>query len=367
MTDKKVVLVTGVSRDWGGRVASELVAMPDLHVIGLDNEKPDPEIKGLDFIKADIRNPHLVDLLQEEGVEVVCHLAFMESQQPNEQALDFNVIGTMKVFGACSQSGVKKIVLKSTTAVYGANPDNSAFLREEHPLKSNSENGYVHDMVEVESFCNGFRLQAPDITLTILRFPSIIGPSVDTPMTRLLQQPFPPVLLGFDPMVQIIHENDVVGAILYAIDQEIPGVYNVAAEGVMPLYKLIKLSGKQPLPVFHLFAYWGSDLLNLTGIPYQKYMPVDIDYIRYAWVSDLNKMRETMGFTPDFTAEEALREFAGFQRMRLYQPQAPDLEHDEQRLKDTIERRKRLRQRQSEPVEYGDEMGELDNEEEGGI
>ncbi len=367
MIDKKVVLVTGVSDFWGSRVASELVTRPDLYVIGLDSKKPDQEIKGLDFIQADIRNSHLVDLLQEEGVEAVCHLAFVESQQPNEQAFDYNVIGTMKVFGACAQSGVKKIVLKSATAVYGANPNNSAFLREEHPLPSNSQNGYVRDLVEIESFCNGFRLQAPEITLTVLRVPSIIGPAADTPMTRLLKRPFPPVLLGFDPMIQVIHENDVVGAILFAMDEDIPGVFNVAAEGVMPFYKLIKLAGKQPLPVFHLFAYWGSDLLNLSGIPYQKYMPVDIDYIRYPWVSDLNKMRAIMGFTPHYTAEEALREFAGFQRMRQYQTQESDLEHDEQRLKDTIERRKRLRQRQTEMGDAGYEMGELDREEEGGI
>ncbi|MGE5223952.1 MAG: NAD-dependent epimerase/dehydratase family protein [Omnitrophica WOR_2 bacterium] len=367
MTGKKVVLVTGVSKGWGKRVASELVTRPGLHIIGLDREKPDPEIKGLDFIQADIRNPHLVDLLQEEKVEVLCHLAFMETRRPDEQAFDFNVIGTMKVFGACAQASVKKIVIMSTTAVYGANPNNPAFLREEHPLKNSSENGYLHDMLEIESFCNGFRLQAPEITLTLLRFPSIIGPSADTPMTRLLKQPFPPVLLGFDPMVQIIHESDVVAAILFSIDQDIPGVYNVAAEGVMPLDKLIKLAGKQPLPVFHLFAYWGTDLLNLTGLPYQKYAPVDIDYLRYTWVSDLSKMHDCMGFTPHYTAEEALREFAGFQRMRPYQTQSSELEHDEKRLKDTIERRRRLRQRQSGIAGPGDVMGDLDNEEEGGI
>ena len=57
MTEKRVVLVTGVASHWGARVATQLMAEPDLRVIGLDTEPPQQDIKGLDFIQADIRNP----------------------------------------------------------------------------------------------------------------------------------------------------------------------------------------------------------------------------------------------------------------------------------------------------------------------
>jgi UDP-glucose 4-epimerase len=96
-------------------------------------------------------------------------------------------MGTLKVFGACALAGVRKIVLKSTMMVYGARPDNQFYLTEEHPLKGSHSYGYTRDMIEIEAFCNGFRRQAPDVQLAVLRFAQIIGPAADTPMTRFLK------------------------------------------------------------------------------------------------------------------------------------------------------------------------------------
>jgi len=365
MTKKKVILVTGVSGDWGGRVAARLVAesgqqFPDLdaeagadgiHVLGLDIEPPDPEIKGLDFIQADIRNPLLIDLLRSESVHTVVHMAFMESARPIEASFDYNVIGAMKVLGACAEAGVKKVVLKSSTMVYGALPSNPAFLTEQYPLNGSRKNGVINDLVEIEAFCNGFRRQTPQMTLTVLRFPNIIGPTADTPMTRFLSQPWTPVLMGFDPLVQVIHEQDVLEALVFAIHNDASGAFNVAAEGVLPLRKLMSLAGKLGLPIFHLAAYWGRNLAGRAGSDH--YLPIELDYMRYPWVADLEQMRHTLGFTPRYTAEEALREYAGQQRLRGYQGEEAALKYDEERLRDTIERRRRLRERAARAAHNG--------------
>lgn len=343
MTDKQTILVTGVAGYWGGRVAEKLVAVSGCHVIGLDSSTPENEIKGLDFIQADIRNPLMVDLLREEMVDTVCHLTFSENIKPSEADFDLNVLGTMKLLGACAEAGVRKVVLKSSTAVYGAHPNNSAFLKEEHPLKGSLAYGYTRDMVEIEAFCNGFRRQVPEMALTVLRFPSIVGPTADTPMVRFLQEPFTPILLGFDPMMQVIHEEDVVEALVYAMLNNCPGVINVAAEGVLPLSKVMALAGKLPLPVFHLFLYWGSGILGSTGTPLHRFLPIELDYLRYPWVGDLTRMREELGYYPRYTAEEALREFAAKLRVRRYLPESRALAYDEERLRDTIERRRRTR------------------------
>ena len=356
MTGKKVVLVTGVAGYWGGRLATQLVTQSDLHVIGLDSERPKQEIKDLDFIQADIRNPLLVELLKGEAVHTVCHLAFNKSAVLSEAAFELNVLGTMKVFGACAEAGVKKIVLRGTTAVYGALPNNSAFLKEEHPLNGSRSNGYIRDMIEVEAFCNGFRRQSPEVMLTLLRFSSIVGPNADTPMTRFLKEQWTPVLLGFDPLFQVIHENDVVDALVFAVVNDTPGVFNVAAEGILPLRKLMSLAGKMSLPVFHLFAYWGTGLMGSIGKRVINYTPIELDYIRYPWVGDLRRMREEMGFTPHYTAEEAVREFAGYQRMAGYMPEAASLAYDEERLRDTLERRRRSHlHKPAAPPEEGDD------------
>jgi UDP-glucose 4-epimerase len=346
----KVVLVTGVAGYWGSQVAARLVTEPGLHVLGLDANPPQEGIEGLEFIQADVRNPLLAELFQTEKVDTVCHLNFVPSTRPREVTFDTNLMGTMKVFGACVQAGVRKIVLKSSTAVYGAHPHNPAFLTEAHPLRGSRRYGYVRDLVEIEAFCNGFRRQSPGTALTVLRFASVVGPTADTPMTRFLKGRWSPVLLGFDPLMQLIHQDDVVQTLVHAVVNDVPGVFNVAAGDPMPLRRIMGLAGKLPLPVLHLLAYRGVTLLGGTRLPLARYVPMDLDYLRYRWVGDLTKMHDELGFAPLYTAEEALREFAGQRRIHRYTPQAAALTFDEERLRDTIERRRRAQERQESTV-----------------
>jgi UDP-glucose 4-epimerase len=225
--------------------------------------------------------------------------------------------------------------------IYGALPSNSSFLHEDQPLNANRNYEYTRDLVEIEAFCNGFRRQTPDLLLTILRFAHIVGPKSDTPLTRFLREEQAPALLGFDPMMQIIHEADVLAALVHAVVHDVPGVFNVAAEGVLPLWKLVGLAGKLPLPVFHPLAYLGVSLFG------PNYAPIALDYLRYPCVADLTRMRTELGFVPQYTAEEALREFAAQQRLRQYLPESLAMAFEEERLRDTIERRRRTRAMQS--------------------
>ncbi len=335
----KTVLVTGVSSQWGQWLAAKLSAQPGLRLIGIDTAPPPETIEGLDFVQADIRNPLLAEFLELEAVDTVCHLDFIERYRRSEPVFEHNVIGTMKLLGACAQAGVRKVVFKSSTRVYGASPRNPAFLTEARPIRGARRYGYNRDLVEIESFFNGFQRQHPDMVLTILRFPNIVGPRANTPFTRFLSDPKAPVLLGFDPMMQVIHEEDVVRALLHAVRGDYPGAYNVAAEGILPLLKIMGIAGKIPIPLVHLLPYWAVNL----GTPLSRHLPIEPDYLRYRWVADLQRMKEVMEFTPEYTAEEALREFAGERRARRYMPEKSPLAYDEERLRDIIERRRRMR------------------------
>jgi UDP-glucose 4-epimerase len=345
------VLVTGVAGYWGYRVAQKLAADPQYHVLGLDTVQPRNAIPGLDFVQADIRNPLLVELFRAEQVEVVCHLAFKESARRSETAFDHNVMGTMKVLGACAESSVKKIILMSSTAVYGADFKNPAYLTEESPLAGSRDYGSIRDLIEIEAFCNGFRGQFPNRKLTILRFPNIVGPTVDSPMTKFLQEPLSPSLLGFDPMMQLIHEDDVVNALVHVVQNDYAGVFNVAAEDLMPLSKVTGLAGKMRIPVFHLFAYWGYSMMGGSGLRLSKRVPIELDYIRYRWVGDLGKMRDELQFSPAFTAEVALREFDEQNRVKQYVPEAITKAYDVDRLRSIIERRKKKTDTEPDGVE----------------
>jgi UDP-glucose 4-epimerase len=339
----RVVLITGVASYWGTQVADRLVTETDFHVIGLDASRPANEIQGLDFLQIDVRNPALVDLLRAEGVDAVCHLAFESRVRPSEATFDLNVMGTTKLLGACAEASVDKVVLKSSTAVYGARPSNSAFLTEDHAHRGSKRYGYVRDLVQIEAFCNGFCRRVPEMAITTLRFANIIGPTADTPMNRFLKDSWAPGLLGFDPLLQFIHEDDVVEALVHALIHDVQGPFNVAAEDVLPLNKARALASKPRRSVLHPFAYWA------LGVPgrrsgFRRHLPLDPDYLRYSCIADLTRMREELGFEPRYLAEDALLELAEQKRLRQYLPQSAVLAQSEERLRAIIEHRQRGRE-----------------------
>lgn len=340
MAEERIVLVTGVANFWGRRVAGRLMEHDELHVIGIDREPLETNVDQLDFVQADVRNPLLVDLLREEQVDTVVHLQFRESNTPTESSFDENVMGTAKLLGACSEAAVRQVIGMSSLMVYGAHPDNPMFLREDRPLEGNKKYGYIRDWIEMEAYYDSFRNQNPERVMTVLRFGHIVGPKVDSPLTRFLRQEEALVLLGFDPMLQIIHEADVVSALVHATLNDFNGTFNVAPEKGMPLWKTQGLASKLPIPVLHPLAYWSA---SVGGT---RLAPLPLDHLRYPCMGDMTKMQTVLNFAPQYTPEETVREFAAQQRThKLLGKKAAD-EFEQERLRDTIARRKRTRQRE---------------------
>ena len=111
-------------------------------------------------------------------------------------------------------------------------------------------------------------------------------------------------------MMQLVHEDDVVNSVVHAVRNDYSGDVNIAAQGLMPLSKIVGLAGRMRLPVFHLFAYWGSSLIGSSGLRLSRHTPIELDYIRYRWVADLEKMREIFQFEPSISAEDAISDFS---------------------------------------------------------
>lgn len=357
MRDKKVVLVTGVAGYWGASLARRLLQDENYRVIGLDVEPPQPPVEGLDYVQADIRNPLLADLLRVEKVDSICHLAFVHSDGRSEAAFDYNVMGTMKVAGAAAAADVPNVILKSSTMVYGAHPHNSAFLHEDAPLRGSRRFGYNRDRLEIEAFVNGFRRQAPQVKVAVLRFAAIVGPDSPSPFNRYLRSKAPPVPLGFDPMMQVVHEEDVVAALAQAIDSDYAGVCNVAAKGPLPLLRILALAGRMPIPVPHPLLYQGRRWLGARR--FQRLCPLQPDYLRYRWTVDVGEMREGLGFEPHIFADEAVENLGAHLRMKQYKTRREDVAYDEDRLRSIIGRRRRERATLSQPqAETGQEERE---------
>ncbi|WP_154727124.1 NAD-dependent epimerase/dehydratase family protein, partial [Brevundimonas mediterranea] len=124
---------------------------------------------------------------------------------------EHNVIGTMQLLGACQRSAtVRRVVVRSTTAVYGSSPRDPAVFTEELEPHDSPSHGYAKDSVEVEGYVRGFARRRPDVTVSLLRFANFMGPGVDSPLTRYFTQPVLPTVLGFDPRLQFVHEDDAV-------------------------------------------------------------------------------------------------------------------------------------------------------------
>ncbi len=320
----QTIVVTGVSGYWGRRVAQQLLTMPDVRVLGLDRRMPALPLEGLDFVKADIRNPLLVELLRAERVDTLVHLAWREQQWRREEDFESNVLGAMQLLGACVDAGVRQVVWRSTTAVYGARAENPFYMPEATPLAVRSANAAIQDALEVERFIAGFAAEYPEMRLAVLRLANVVGVDADSPFTRLLRLPVLPDLLGFDPLLQVIDADDAVAALVHAACHPLSGPVNIAADGVVSFCQLAGKLGRPTLPIVHLLVYWGWPLLASlpAGRDLLRWFPIEPDYLRFPCIGDLTRMRSELGFAPQWSATQAVQRYVEGLRVQRYQSPA---------------------------------------------
>ena len=212
---------------------------------------PRDDIGRAEFVRADIRNPIIAKVINAAEVDTVVHMGVIATpiQAGGRMSMkEINVIGTMQLLAACQKSpSVRRLVVKSTTSVYGAGPRDPAMFSEEiEPRTPRRRVG--QRPVEVEAYVRGFARRRPDVTVTTLRFANFIGPRVQTPMTSYFSLPAVPVVMG-DARLQFIHEDDGLRAIHEAAVVDKPGLFNVAGDGIIPLSQAIRLAGRLPFPL----------------------------------------------------------------------------------------------------------------------
>jgi len=287
------------------RLASEF----GMRVLGIDIKPMTKPFPGVEFVEADIRNPLLAKLFESENVEVVLHCAFRWRQRHTEEVFDSNVLGTMRLLGAAALARVRKVIIPSSTVVYGAHPSNPAFIDESSEFVGRPEYAYIRELRDIETFVSGFRHQYPDMIVTVLRFANILGGGMSSPMASYLSMPAPPTLLGFDPRLQFIHHDDVLRAVGHCIMEDHNGTYNVAALDPQPLLKVLALVGAPPVFIFHPLAYWSQRWGRMIRPEVDRCAPLPWDYLRYSWVAATERMEQELGFTPAKDAETTIREF----------------------------------------------------------
>jgi len=311
-----VVLVTGVSRFLGGNLAARLAANPAIdRVLGVDTVPPPRELLRrmgrTEFVRADIRNPLISKVISGASVDTVVHASLSAAPSTaggRATMKEMNVIGTMQLLAACQKTPtVRRMVLKSTTAVYGSSPRDPALFDEAMTPKALPSGGYAKDAAEIEGYVRGFSRRRPDVSVTMLRFANFIGPRIDTVLTRYFALPLIPTVLGYDARVQLLHEEDAVEVLERATTDDLPGVFNVAADGVLLLSQAIRRAGRVPLAV-PSFAV-GPVGRVLRGARLVDFSPEQMRFLNFGRVVDTARLKSQFGFTPRWTTAQAFDDY----------------------------------------------------------
>ncbi|GDY29474.1 NAD-dependent epimerase/dehydratase family protein [Gandjariella thermophila] len=312
----RVVLVTGVSRFLGGYLAARLAGNPDVErVLGVDTVPPSRDLLRrmgrAEFVRADIRNPLIAKVISTARVDTVVHASVTANPAgPSGRTTlkEMNVIGTMQLLAACQKSPlVRKLVVKSTTAVYGASPRDPAVFSEEMGPKDLPSSGYAKDAVEVEGYVRGFGRRRPDVQITTLRFANFIGPRIDTVMTRYFSLPIVPTVLGYDARVQLLHAEDALAILERATLHDLPGVFNAGGDGVLMLSQAIRRAGRIPLPVPSLMVPTVGTVIRSARLV--DFSPDQMRFLNFGRVVDTTRLKQEFGLTPRWTTREAFDDF----------------------------------------------------------
>jgi UDP-glucose 4-epimerase len=257
----------------------------------------------------------IAEILAAESVDTLVHLGFLENPTRNTAwAHELESVGTLHVLHACRERPVKKLILGSATTLYGPHYDNPNFLDETHPLRGLRGLAFFADKIDAERQVRAFAADMKDVCVTVLRFAPLLGPTVESYVTRWLSRHYVPTLMGFDPLLQFVHEVDALAALKLALAEDVPGVFNIVADGVLPVSTVVKLAGRSTLPVPHFLAQRVTALLWFAGL---SDVPAPmLRFLRHLCVADGDSAKDALGFTPGYTTREAVLEFGASLRLR---------------------------------------------------
>lgn len=313
--EARVVAVTGAQSFLGVELIKRLEADRRYRrVIALDIRKPTIPLEKTEYAQLDLTLPtadtDLVRLLAEQGVDTVVHAAFLSHPtHASEWAHELEDIGTMHVLNACARLRPARVIMLSSTMVYGASPENPNFLAESAPLRGHADSRFINDKVRAEEQAHRFAAENPAIDVTVLRFAPIMGPTVTNWFTRFFSRPVAPVMMGYDPLLQFVHERDAISALWRALELGPPGAFNIVGRGVLPYTTVLALMGKLPAPMPHFLARPLSKALWLTQVFDSP--PSFLDFLRFLCVADGARAKAELGFTPRYGIKRTILDFIG--------------------------------------------------------
>ncbi len=305
----RVVAVTGASGYLGERIVKRLVAEPSIaHVIGIDVRPSSLEHEKLTTLILDVTAP-LDALFLRHKVDTVVHLAFVLRQlRDREESRRINVGGAANVLRASESAGVSRIILMSSSTVYGPHPDNDHLLIEDSPLRPPPEFNYPNNKATVEALYRRYGEQHIPTQVSILRCCIVMGPMVHNFITQALNKPALIAVGRDDPPMQFVHEEDLTEVLWRFVSENHPGTFNVAGTGTILWSDVVKMAHRRLLRFSAPIAY------GLTNISWRLRLQNDapgagLDYVRWPWNVSTNRVEEELGFKFKHSSREAVQSY----------------------------------------------------------
>jgi UDP-glucose 4-epimerase len=333
------VLITGVSSPLGAQVA-RLLAPRVPFLFGCDVADPVSAIEEMDFVHADTRQAAIAKLIRQLRIDTVIHLAMMvDSPHDDRAAHETNVIGTMNVLVGCAgaSSPVRRLIVKSGQAVYGASGSDPSFFSEDMVNSERTGSPVTRDLIEMEQMVGEYALRNESCVVTVLRLGFRL--SEETALARYLSMPIVPTFAGFDPRLQFLHEDDAAEAIVRAAIGEHPGTFNVVGDGVVLLSQAIDVMGGKPAPILPPYGRWLARLGLRTIVRLD--LPAHLaDFIAYGSVLDCSRLESTFRWKPTYSSRGVIDALARGKNIELIEAPSPPQEFE---LQVYLQKRRRAR------------------------
>ena len=305
---RKKIAVLGVSGYVGQHLLKRFEPAQNSTVVGVDINVPLYAPPWLKFYQLDVRQPFLRDILARENIDTVVHLAFVLGGMDDTRLMhDINVNGTKNVLASAAAAGLQRVVLVTSTAVYGANNDNPPMLTEDTPLMGHPGFPYLRNQLAIEELAEKFRTDNEKPIITTLRPCVVYGRRTRSFLIDFLRKsPILPMPGGANPKLQFIHVEDLARAIFLATEKGRPGAYNIVSTDTISFLQVADILGKKVIYAPTVFAYTALEVLQYLGLG-ANMPPYMLDFISRNWVADGSKAEEHLGFKARYSSTDALK------------------------------------------------------------
>jgi UDP-glucose 4-epimerase len=307
-----VVAVTGASGYIGSRLLLELEEENLAKLVAFDTSPLRQPIHNIAVYRQDVRKS-IEAALRQHRVDALVHLAFDGRRGLNRRQIReirVNNLQTLHaVLDSCVRAEVKHFVYLSSHTVYGARPDNAVPLDEEAALRSSPDFPHGYDKFLADQILDAFAERHLETRFTILRACMVLGPTGENDVARAFFRSRLLGVSGYNPPIQFLHEDDLARILTLILRKQVPGVFNVAGDGVTFSGEISRITGRRlaTLPAFLAFPLarvtWGSRLQR-------SITPAELDLARYPVVLNTGKLKQTLGYRFWYTSLEALIAYA---------------------------------------------------------